>query len=68
MARERYNYFIKNPSITIQLERLQPSFSGIDQLARAICRQLAQWDDVWGQCQVRISDARCDYDWSQKEK
>lgn len=65
---ERYSYYVKNPSITIQLERLDPSYSGTDQLARAIGRLLAQWDDVWGQCQIRVSDARCDRDWSKAKE
>lgn len=61
-------YFGQFCSVTVQLERLQSSFDGTDQLVKAIYRLIKSWDDVWGDCQVRISNPMVTYDWTKDEE
>lgn len=60
-------FYSKNCSMTIQLERIQPEFDGLDQLAKAFSRILSNWDDVWGSYTIRTSDSRVRNDWAAEE-
>lgn len=57
-------YYGQRPSITVQLERLQPDFDGMTQLVNAIYRTISNWNDVWGSTTIKVSDAMTDVDWS----
>jgi hypothetical protein len=57
-------YYAQKCSVTVQLERLNPEFDGMQQLADAIRRLLIQWDDVWGDFRIQISDSRTTTDWA----
>lgn len=54
----------QNPTITIRLERLQPSYDGVNQLLAAIGRLINQWNDVWGDYSFSVSDTYSGKDWS----
>lgn len=60
-------FFKKNPSITIQLERLQSTYDGTSQLREAIARVIRNWNDVWGHFSINISDAIQSKDWEAEE-
>lgn len=57
-------YYAQKCSITIQLERLNPEFDGLQQLADAIRRTIRGWDDVWGNFRIQLSDSRTPTDWA----
>jgi hypothetical protein len=57
-------FYSQTCTLSIQLERLVPTFDGTDQLAKAISRTISNWDDVWGDFSISVSSKMVTRDWA----